>query len=75
MGYYSVQDAAIVVILDRCRRVIFDCECRYRFRILAEKRDRMLRADFKLFEIKIYKIENGTITETDMLVGAVPLEK
>lgn len=30
--------------------------------------------DFKPFEIKTYKIENGIITETDMLEGAVPLE-
>ena len=33
-----------------------------------------LDADFKPFEIKTYKIENGTIAETDMLEGAVPLE-
>ncbi|MGN1409640.1 MAG: glycoside hydrolase family 38 C-terminal domain-containing protein [Eubacteriales bacterium] len=32
-------------------------------------------AGFKPFEIRTYKIENGTVTETDMLEGAVPLEK
>lgn len=30
--------------------------------------------DFEPFEIKTYKIENGIITETDMLEGAVPLD-
>lgn len=32
-----------------------------------------LDISFKPFEIKTYKIENGTISETDMLEGAVPL--
>ena len=32
------------------------------------------RAAFKPFEIRTYKIENETVTETDMLEGAVPLE-
>ncbi len=33
-----------------------------------------LDAEFKPFEIKTYKIKDGTVTETDMLEGAVPLE-
>lgn len=32
-----------------------------------------LDVSFKPFEIKTFKIENGTINETDMLEGAVPL--
>jgi hypothetical protein len=30
-------------------------------------------AEFKPFEIKTFKLEGGTVTETDMLEGAVEL--
>jgi len=35
---------------------------------------RTLDAEFKPFEIKTYKIKDGTVIGTDMLEGAVPLE-
>ena len=35
--------------------------------------NRSLRVSLQPFEIKVYRIEKGAVTETDMLEGAVPI--